>query len=48
MKKIVDFYSEREVIYIDSDKFSDLSTLPEYQFRNLVVIGENGKGRRGI
>lgn len=47
MKKIVDFYSEREVIYIDSDKFSDLSTLPEYQFRNLVVIGENGKGRRG-
>src|SRR5690606_5049765 len=29
----------------DSEKFSDLSSLPNYQFRNLVVIGSSGHGR---
>lgn len=46
MNNIVDFYSEREVIFIDSEEFSDFSSLPDYQFRNLVVIGGNGQGKR--
>lgn len=45
MNNIVDFYSEREVIFIDSEEFSDFSSLPDYQFRNLVVIGGNGQGK---
>ncbi|MEK5755683.1 hypothetical protein [Acinetobacter variabilis] len=45
MNNIVDFYSEREVIFIDSEEFSDLSSLPDYQFRNLVVIGGSGQGK---
>ena len=45
MNNIVEIYSERKVVVIDSDKFSDLSSLPDYQFRNLVVIGCSGKGR---
>ena len=44
MNNIVDFYSERNVVFIESEKFADLSSLPDYQFRNLVVIGTSAKG----
>lgn len=47
MNNIVDFYSERNVVLIDSEMFSDLTTIPEYQFRNLVVIAISAKGRKG-
>lgn len=41
MIEIVDFYSEREVVFIDAGDFSDLSKLPDYKFRNLVVTSLN-------
>ncbi len=47
MNNIIDFYSERNVVFIESEKFADLSSLPDYQFRNLVVIGISAKGRKG-
>ena len=47
MNNIIDFYSERNVVLIESEKFADLSSLPDYQFRNLVVIGKGAKGRKG-
>lgn len=42
MNNIVDFYSKRPVVIIDAKKFADPITLPDYQFRNLVVVGESG------
>ena len=41
---LVELYTERPVIYIKSEAFVDMNQLPEYQFRNLVVIAMNSKG----
>lgn len=40
VKTIVDFYADRKATYIDAEVFADLSQLPDYQFRNLVVTGQ--------
>lgn len=45
MNKPVDLYVDREIIFIESEKFSDSINLPNYKYKNLVVIAKNGKGR---
>lgn len=45
MNTLVELYVDRPVIFIQSEQFSDISSLPEYQFRNLVVIGKNSRSR---
>lgn len=45
MNTLVEFYVDRPVVFIQTEQFSDISSLPEYQFRNLVVIGKNSRGR---
>lgn len=41
---LVELYTERPVVYINCEAFADISQLPEYQFRNLVIIGMDSKG----
>ena len=45
MNKPIDLYIERTGTFINSEQFSELSTLPRYKFKDLVVIGQNGRGR---
>lgn len=45
MNKPIDLYKERKGTFINSEQFSELSTLPEYKFKDLVIIGKNGNGR---
>lgn len=41
MNTLVEFYVDRPVVFIKTEQFSDISSLPEYQFRNLVVLGKS-------
>ena len=46
MNNAINFYEERSVVFIESESFSDPSSLPDYDFRNLVVIARRGNGRQ--
>lgn len=41
---LVELYTDRPIVYIKTETFADMSQLPEYQFRNLVVVAMNSKG----
>ncbi|WP_182003002.1 hypothetical protein [Acinetobacter lactucae] len=42
----VELYIERPVVYIPSENFAEINSLPEYEFRNLIVIAMNSKGTK--
>ena len=43
MNTLVEFYVDRPVVFIQTEQFSDIGSIPEYQFRNLVVTGRNSR-----